>query len=149
MLIALGVVGLLLATLGAPASAKNVDAQGLCERRNGSFIDLDGLAYVCLLPTAATKGEIRQAGRLCTERNGVLYVAVGNAAYACVLPGGGPLLNAYVEFGDDGGLVTGPDGLRLFPVIIGAGGGTTTTTLLGTTTTVAGSINCVVSAGVQ
>ncbi|MCA1672873.1 MAG: hypothetical protein LC799_11960, partial [Actinobacteria bacterium] len=88
LLIALGVVGLLLATLGAPASAKNVDAQGLCERRNGSFIDLDGLAYVCLLPTAATKGEIRQAGRLCTERNGVLYVAVGNAAYACVLPGG-------------------------------------------------------------
>jgi hypothetical protein len=54
---------------------------------------------------------------------GLLYAAVGNVAHACVLPGGGAASNVFVETGGSGGgLSTGPDGLRLFPILIGGGG---------------------------
>ena len=77
------------------------------------------MAYVCLLPTGATEKEIRQAEKRCERGGGDLFVAVGNVAYACVFPGGGPLLNDYVDTGGPGGgLLTGPNGLRLFPIIV-------------------------------
>lgn len=132
-LAALGVAGLILAGTAGPAVAHHKSghsggppshvmkgkAERLCERNNGVFIDLGGLAYVCLLPTGATENEIRQAERLCERQGGDLFVAVGNVAYACVLPGGGTLLNDFVDTGGPGGgLLTGPDGLRLFPIIL-------------------------------
>jgi len=99
----LGVVGLMLGIAGPaaghhnaghsggpPDRGGNAQAERLCERNNGVFIDLDGLAYVCVLPTAATGNEIRQAARLCERQGGVLFVAVGNLVYTCVLPGGTP-----------------------------------------------------------
>jgi len=104
---------------GPPASKVKAQAERLCERNNGSFIDLGGLAYVCLLPTGATEKEVRQAERLCERQGGDLFVAVGNVAYACVLPGGGTILNNFVDTGGPGGgLLTGPGGLRLFPIIL-------------------------------
>ncbi len=104
---------------GPPAHVVKKQAERLCERNNGTFIDLDGVAFVCLLPTGATEREIRQAERLCERQGGDLFVAVGNVAFACVLPGGGPILNNFVDTGGPGGgLLTGPDGLRLFPVIV-------------------------------
>lgn len=133
VLAALGVAGLMLAGTAGPVAAHHKDdhsggppahvvkaqAERLCERNNGAFIDLGGLAYVCLLPTGATESEIRQAERLCERQGGALFVAVGNVAYTCVLPGGGPLLNDFVDTGGPGGgLLTGPDGLRLFPILI-------------------------------
>ena len=94
-------------------------AERQCERNNGAFVNLGGLAYVCLLPTGANEREIRQAERTCERAGGDLFVAVGNVAYACVLPGGGQLLNDFVDTGGPGGgLLTGPDGLRLFPIIV-------------------------------
>ena len=128
-----GVAGLILAGTAGPAAAHHkaghsggppshvvkAQAERLCERNNGGFIDLGGLAYVCLLPTGATEREIRQAERLCERQGGDLFVAVGNVAYACVLPGGGSVLNDFVDTGGPGsGLLTGPNGLRLFPVIV-------------------------------
>lgn len=133
LLAIVGVAGLMLAgtagpaaahhkaghTGGPPAHVVKARAERLCETNNGSFIDLGGLAYVCLLPTGATEPEIRQAEQLCQAQGGALFVAVGNVAYACVLPGGGPVLNNFVDTGGLlGGLLTGPDGLRLFPVIL-------------------------------
>ena len=104
---------------GPPAHVVKKQAERLCERNNGTFIDLGGLAYVCLLPTGATEKEIRQAERLCERQGGDLFVAVGNVAYACVLPGGGPILNDFVDTGGPGGgLLSGPNGLRLFPLIV-------------------------------
>ncbi len=101
---------------GPPSRAQ---AERLCERNNGTFIDLGPLVYVCLLPTGATEREIRQAERVCERQGGDLFVAVGNVAYACVLPGGGTILNDFVDTGGPGGgLLTGPDGLRLFPIIV-------------------------------
>ena len=133
LLAALGVTGLLFAGTAGPAAAHHKDghtggppahvvkaqAERLCERNNGTFIDLGGLAYVCLLPTEASEKEIRQAERLCERQGGDLFVAVGNVAYACVLPGGGTVLNNFVDTGGPGGgLLTGPGGLRLFPIIL-------------------------------
>lgn len=104
---------------GPPARVLNAQAERLCERNNGTFIDLRGVAYVCLLPTGATEKEIDRAERLCERQGGDLFVAVGNVAYACVLPGGGQILNNFVDTGGPGGgLLTGTDGLRLFPVIV-------------------------------
>ncbi|MDP9071574.1 MAG: hypothetical protein M3N68_09910 [Actinomycetota bacterium] len=104
---------------GPPDRVLRAQAERLCERNDGSFIDLGGLAYVCLLPTGATEKEIRQAERLCERQGGDLFVAVGNVAYACVLPGGGQLLNDFVDTGGpNGGVLTGPDGVRLFPIIV-------------------------------
>ena len=104
---------------GPPAHKIKAQAERLCERNNGTFIDLGGLAYVCLLPTGATEKEIDRAERLCERQGGDLFVAVGNVAYACVLPGGGPILNNFVDTGGPGGgLLTGPNGLRLFPIIL-------------------------------
>ncbi len=143
LLATLGVAGLMIVGTGAPALAAeadtNAEAGTLCAANNGAFIDLDGLAYVCLLPTAATEPEVDQADVLCGEHDGVLFVAVGNVAWACVLPGGDSVLNGLLGnggFGDGllaaldglglspglnagspgGGLLTGPDGLRLLPV---------------------------------
>ena len=104
---------------GPPAHVVKKQAERLCEKNNGTFIDLGALVYVCLLPTGATEKEIRQAERLCERQGGDLFVAVGKVAYACVLPGGGTILNNFVDTGGPGGgLLTGPNGLRLFPVII-------------------------------
>ena len=104
---------------GPPANKNKAKAERLCERNNGAFIDLGGLAYVCLLPTGATEKEVRQAERLCERQGGALFVAVGNVAYTCVLPGGGSVLNDFVDTGGPGGgLLTGPNGLRLFPIIL-------------------------------
>ena len=97
----------------------NRQAERLCERNNGTFIDLGGLAYVCLLPTGASQREIERAERICERQGGALFVAVGNVAYACVLPGGGSVLNRFVDTGGpNDGLLTGSDGLRLFPIIV-------------------------------
>ncbi|MDQ3897702.1 MAG: hypothetical protein M3326_10770 [Actinomycetota bacterium] len=129
----LGVAGLLLAATAGPAAANSKGGHGggppahvvkgqaerLCEKNNGAFIDLGSLAYVCLLPTGATEKEIRKAERLCERQGGDLFAAVGNVAYACVLPGGGTVLNRFVDTGGPGGgLLTGPGGLRLFPILL-------------------------------
>lgn len=124
--------GMLLAATAGPALAHKPDQKGgppsrvvvaqaerQCEKNDGAFIDLGGLAFVCLLPTEASEKDIRQAERTCERAGGELFVAVGNVAFACVLPGGGTLLNDFVDTGGDGGgLLTGTDGLRLFPVIV-------------------------------
>ncbi len=130
----LAVAGMLLAGTAGPALAHKPDkgkggppahvvvkqAERQCEKQQGgTFIDLGGLAYVCLLPTGASEKDIRKAERTCERAGGELFVAVGNVAYACVLPGGGDVLNNFVDTGGPGGgLLTGPDGLRLFPVIV-------------------------------
>ncbi len=104
---------------GPPSRVVVAQAERQCEKNDGAFIDLGGLAYVCLLPTEASQKDIRQAERTCERAGGELFVAVGNAAYACVLPGNGSVLNNFVDTGGPGGgLLTGPDGLRLFPVIV-------------------------------
>ncbi|MBA2498028.1 MAG: hypothetical protein H0V33_13220 [Acidimicrobiia bacterium] len=123
LLTSLGVAGLMFVAVPAlahpPAERLNAQSERNCERNNGAFIDLGGLAFVCLLPTGANEREIRQAERLCQRSGGALFVAVGNVAFACVLPGGAGLLNDFIDGGGSGGgLLTGPDGLRLFPVII-------------------------------
>lgn len=105
---------------GPPSSVVVKQAERQCEKQQGgTFIDLGGLAYVCLLPTGASEKDIRRAERTCERAGGDLFVAVGNVAYACVLPGGGSLLNDFVDTrGPGGGLLTGTDGLRLFPIIV-------------------------------
>ena len=132
VLATLGVAGLILAGTAGPAVAHHKSgheggppshvvkarAERLCEKNNGAFIDLGGLAYVCLLPTGATEREIRQAERLCERQGGALFVAVGNVAYACVLPGfSGPVTQ--LPTGDSPGFVLDTvEGLRILPVII-------------------------------
>ncbi len=133
LIVTLSVVGLLAVGAAGPATAHHksghsggppdrvvrAQAERLCERNQGTFIDLGDLVYVCLLATGANEREIRQAERLCEREGGDLFVAVGNAAYACVLPGGGQVLNDFVDTGGPGGgVLTGPDGLRLFPIIV-------------------------------
>lgn len=104
---------------GPPAHVVVKQAERQCERNSGTFIDLGGLAYVCLLPTGASERDIRMAERTCERAGGDLFVAVGNVAYACVLPGGGTLLNDFVDTGGvGGGELLGPDGLRLFPIVV-------------------------------
>ena len=63
-------------------------AEQLCERaQDGTFIDLGGLAYVCLVPEAINAGQLRAAEAVCENvYEGDLFVAVGNLAYACVRP---------------------------------------------------------------
>ncbi len=132
MLATLGVAGLILAGTAGPAVAHHKaghsggppahvvkqQAERLCERNNGTFIDLDGVAYACLLATGASEREIRQAERLCERQGGALLVAVGNLAYACVLPGfSGPVTVPPVG-GTPGFVLDAVDGLRLLPVII-------------------------------
>lgn len=130
LLVSVAAAGLMLAFTAGPIAAHHKaghsggppargQAERLCERNNGVFIDVGPLVYVCLLPTGATEREIRQAERVCERQGGDLFVAVGNVAYACVLPGGGTILNDFVDTGGPGGgLLTGPDGLRLFPIIV-------------------------------
>ncbi len=123
LLISLGVAGLMFVAVPAqahpPAERQNAQAERQCERNDGAFIDLGGLAYVCLLPTEADERDIRQAERLCQRQGGALFVAAGNLAYTCVLPGGAGLVNDFVDTGGvGGGLLTGLDGLRLFPIIV-------------------------------
>ena len=133
LLVTLAVSGLLLAGTAGPAAAHHkaghkggppakvvkAQAERLCERNNGTFIDLGGLAYVCLLPTGATDREIRQAERLCERQGGALFVAVGNVAYACVLPGfSGPVTQ--LPTGSSPGFVLDTvDGLRILPIVVG------------------------------
>ena len=129
----LAVAGMLLAGTAGPALAHHKSghaggppswvvvnqAERQCEKQDGVFVDLGGLAYVCLLPTGASERDIRKAERTCERAGGELFVAVGNAAYACVLPGGGSALNNFVDTGGPGGTpLLGDDGLRLFPVIV-------------------------------
>ena len=120
LIASLGVAGLMLAGAASPALAhkpnkppKVSQAQRLCERNNGLFVNVSPLVYACVLPTGATQKEIEQAARLCERRGGALFAAVGNVVYACVLPGGtlpGSIL------GPNGPIDTG--GLRLFPIIL-------------------------------
>ena len=104
---------------GPPAHVVRGQAERLCERNNGLFVDLGGLAYACVLPTGATEREIRQAERLCERQGGALFVAVGNVAYACVLPGfSGPVTQ--LPTGTSPGFVLDAvDGLRLLPIVLG------------------------------
>lgn len=132
LLATLGVAGLMLAGTAGPAAAHHkadhkggpparvvkAQAERLCERNNGSFIDLGGLAYVCLLPTGATEKEIRQAERLCERQGGDLFVAVGNVAYACVLPGFSGPVTQPPSGGSPGFVLDAVDGLRVLPVIV-------------------------------
>jgi len=103
---------------GPPAHVVKKQAERLCERNNGAFIDLGGVAYVCLLPTGATEREIRQAERLCERQGGDLFVAVGNVAYACVLPGFvGPVTQLPTDT-DPGFVLDAVEGIRLLPIIV-------------------------------
>ena len=127
-----GVAGLILAGTAGPALAHHKaghsggppshvvkkQAERLCERNNGTFIDLGGLAYVCLLPTGANEREIRQAERLCERQGGALFVAVGNVAYACVLPGFSGPVTQLPTGGSPGFVLDAVDGLRILPVIV-------------------------------
>lgn len=132
LLVTLAVSGLLLAGTAGPAAAHEkadhkggppahvvkAQAERLCENNHGTFIDLDGLAYVCLLPTGATVKEIRQAQRLCERQGGALFVAVGNVAYACVLPGfSGPV--THLPTATSPGFVLDTGGLRILPIVVG------------------------------
>ena len=116
----LGVAGLMLAGAAGPALAHKPDkpskAERMCEKNNGTFIDLDGIAYVCLLATGANEREIRQAARECKKQGGALFVAAGNVAYACVLPGSDILDLPTTLPGPDGPVDVG--GLRLLPVVL-------------------------------
>ena len=132
LLVTLAVSGLLLAGTAGPAAAHHkaghkggppahvvkAKAERLCEKNNGTFIDLDGLAYVCLLATGASEREIRQAERLCERQGGALFVAVGNLASACVLPGfSGPVTQP--PTGNAPGFVLDTvEGLRILPIIV-------------------------------
>ena len=119
----LGVAGLMLAGAASPALAdkpnKNrlAKAERMCERQGGAFISVDGLVYACVLPTGANEREIKQAARECKKQGGALFVAVGNVAYVCVLPGG-DILDLPGSGTDP---ITGDtllNGLRLLPVVI-------------------------------
>ena len=130
LLVTLAVAGLMVAGTAGPAAAHHKAGHGggppahvvrgqaerLCERNNGLFVDLGGLAYACVLPTGATEREIRQAERLCERQGGALFVAVGNVAYACLLPG------SNLTVVDPGGgippVFDSGNGLRLFPILI-------------------------------
>ncbi len=104
---------------GPPTDKVVAQAERQCEKQDGVFVDLGDLAYACLLATDANEREIRKAERTCERAGGELFVAVGNAAYACVLPGGGDALNNFVDTGGPGGApLLGDDGLRLFPLIV-------------------------------
>ena len=119
LIVTLGVVGILLAGAGPAVAHKpdnNAKAERMCEREGGTFIDLDGIAYGCLLPTAASPREIRAAARECKKHGGALFVGVGNLAYVCVLPGGHVL--GGVLHGPNGPVGGGLGGLQLTPVII-------------------------------
>ena len=115
---ALCVAGIMLAGAGpalAHRPSQNAQAERLCEKEGGLFVDLGGLVYACVLPTAASDKDIRRDERLC-DRQGGLFLAVGNVAYACVLPGGVFPVDGIPT---DGGLLEIFDGgLRLTPIII-------------------------------
>ncbi|MDQ3570087.1 MAG: hypothetical protein M3396_05565 [Actinomycetota bacterium] len=119
LIVALSVAGLMLAGVG-PAMAhrpdRNAKAERMCEKEDGTFIDLDGVAYACVLPHAASERDIRQAARQCEKQDGLLFVAVGNLAYACVLPG----FEGPVEFDDGHGghWILDLHGLRITPVVV-------------------------------
>lgn len=129
LLVTVAVAGLMLASTAGPAAAHHKaghqggpkvvkKAERLCERNNGTFIDLGGLAYVCLLPTGASEKEIRQAERLCERQGGALFVAVGNVAYACVLPGFSGPVTQLPTGGSPGFVLDSVDGLRILPIIV-------------------------------
>ena len=71
-----------------------------------------------MLATAASEKEMLQVERRGEKEGGALFVAVGNVAYACLLPGSGlsvidPKLGGWtVPIFDSG------NGLRLFPIIL-------------------------------
>lgn len=126
----LGVAGLMFAGIGPavagnqgggnggpPARVLDRQAERQCERNDGTFIDL-GLAQVCLLPTAANEREIRQAERICERQGGALFVAVGNLAFACVLPGFEGPIEVPGTGTDPGFVLDAVEGLRLLPVIV-------------------------------
>ena len=103
---------------GPPGHVVRGQAEKLCEKNNGLFVDLGGLAYACVLPTGATQKEIRQAEKLCEREGGALFVAVGNVAYACLLPGSGL---SVVDPNPGGGtlpIFDSGNGLRLFPILL-------------------------------
>ena len=117
----LGVAGVMLASAASPALAHKPDknrlakAERMCEREGGTFISVDGLVYACVLPTAASEKEIRQAARECKKQGGALFVGVGNLVYVCLLPGGN------IELLDGGSIIDGHphfNGVRLLPVVI-------------------------------
>lgn len=103
---------------GPPSHKVRAQAEKLCERNNGLFVDLGGLAYACVLPTAASEKEIRQAERLCEKEGGALFVAVGNVAYACLLPGSGLSVIDPKPGGGTVPIFDSGNGLRLFPIIL-------------------------------
>ena len=123
LIASLGIAGIMLAAAASPALAHKPDkdrfakAERMCEREGGAFISVDGLVYACVLPTAASEKEIRQAARECKKQGGALFVGVGNLVYVCLLPGGDIL-----DLGDDftGDPVGGWffNGVRLLPVVI-------------------------------
>ena len=117
----LSVAGLMLAGAASPALAHKPDrfakAERMCEKEGGAFISVDGLVYACVLPTGASRSEIRAAARECKRHGGALFAAVGNVAYACVLPGGDILDLGDSIPGPGGGLVD-VGGLRLLPVVL-------------------------------
>ena len=84
--VGLGLLGL--GSHGTAAAAPTTrPAETLCAVQGGAFIELGGLAYVCLLPGPGDDGQIRAAAGVCEGAyRGSLFVAVENAAYVCVLP---------------------------------------------------------------
>ena len=66
---------------------KASQAQRLCERSGGTFVNLSPLVYACVFPNEGTPQRRKQAERVC-ERQGGIFVDVSPLVYACVLPGG-------------------------------------------------------------
>jgi len=74
------------AVAAAPPSTP-ASAEGICEKRGGSFINVSPLVYVCLFTSANTDQDREKARRTCEKRGG-FFVDVSPVIYACVLPGG-------------------------------------------------------------
>ena len=113
-------IGGAFASAEAAATSQNAKAERLCEKENGLFVDLGGLAYACVLPTAASENDIRKAQALC-GRQGGLFASVGNVVYACVLPG----TELPLDIPGTDHLTDGLGGLRILPILLGSGSGIT------------------------
>jgi hypothetical protein len=70
------------------AAAPTTGAQRVCEQANkGTFVDLDGLAYVCLGPQNA-----RGAQRQCERTHRGAFIDADGLAYVCLGPSSGSAL---------------------------------------------------------
>ena len=86
--VGLGLLGLgSHSTAAAPPTTR--PAEALCEAHGETFIDLGGLAYVCLAGTGESfgAGQVRAASQVCEAvYQGQFFVATENTIYTCVRP---------------------------------------------------------------